>query len=80
MAPHILTNYILHSISLSDNTPAGQALLNWFPLRADLVKKNRMCIFQNDSFPHLPAGSMRFFSKIFCGKLVEILEVNLKIL
>ena len=42
------------------NTPAAWTLFNLFPLRAGLIKKNRMKIFQNGSFFSSPAGNKRF--------------------
>ena len=43
------------------NTPAAWTLFNLFPLRAGLIKKNRMRIFQNGSFFSSPAGNKRRF-------------------
>ena len=69
----------------SDNTTAGQALVNWFPLRAGLVKKDRVfwCISKWLPFPSLCRKSKGIFLKyfnIYHGNLVKLLEVNLTVL
>ena len=64
-----------------DNTLAGEVLVGWFLLRADLVKNTVPGIFQNSSFPLLlPETQRGFFSDIYSGILGEFLEVNLTIL
>lgn len=64
----------------SDNIPSDQALVNWFPLGADLVKmKESSDIFQNGLFSHpLTRRTKGFFSLLF--KLIQFLEVNLTIM
>ena len=67
----------------SDNTLAGQVLVNQFLLRAGLVKKNKGALAYFKMVPFIPplARCMRgFFSSIYCGYLVELLEINIKIL
>lgn len=69
----------LSSRSIRLSHPAGQALINQFLLRADLVKKNRVLgMFQNASFSPPAAGSGReFFSDSYYKNLFELLKINL---
>lgn len=64
-----------------NNSPAGQALVNWLHLRAGLVEKHSSSgQFKNASFAPPSAGSSReFFSYICCGKLVELLAGSLPV-
>ena len=57
-----------------ENTTAGQALVNWFPLRTGLVKKDSLLwVFQNDSSSPLLAERIRgFFSGVYCGNMVRL--------
>ena len=64
----------------SANTPAAWTLFNLFPLRVGLIKKNRMRIFQNDSFFSSPAGDKRLSPVFTMGICFELLVVNLTML
>lgn len=50
----------------SDNTPAGQAVVNQFPLRAALLKRTKCSwVFQDGSFFPPSTGSLGGFFQIF---------------
>lgn len=68
---------------VSDNSLEGQRPINQFPQKENLVKQNRIeCsgCFRIIIFPPILMGSKRgFFSNIYCGKLINLLQVNLRI-
>ena len=64
----------------SDNTPLGKALVNSFLQRAGLAKNSRVLWHIFKWFIFLSTCLRRgYFSNIYCGNLVEFLEVYLRL-
>lgn len=66
--------FLFHWEIDSDKTPAGQALVNYFLLKAGLVKKSasvKKCVL----FPPPARSTRRLFSSIDSGNLAKLLEV-----